>query len=64
MYRPQSLVASGIPGFSRGLCGLPRGLSGERRAGGAGMLEWHVAQPSGARRRRVPKACHLLKPAA
>ncbi|SOZ37262.1 protein of unknown function [Cupriavidus neocaledonicus] len=64
MYRPQSLVASGIPGFSSDLRGPPGSLSGERRAGGAGMLEWHVAQPSGARRRHVPKACHLLKPAA
>ncbi|SOY57900.1 hypothetical protein CBM2589_B70026 [Cupriavidus taiwanensis] len=64
MYRPQSLVASGIPGFGGGLRGPLPGLSGGRRAGGAGMLEWHVAQPSGARRRHVPTACHLLKTAA
>ncbi|SOY56216.1 hypothetical protein CBM2592_A90177 [Cupriavidus taiwanensis] len=64
MCHPQSLVASGIPGFGGGLRGALRALSGERRAGGAGMLEWHVAQPSGAHRRHVPTACHLLKPAA
>ncbi|SOZ04765.1 exported hypothetical protein [Cupriavidus taiwanensis] len=56
MCRPLSLVASGIPGFSAALGGALRGLSGERRAGVAGMLEWHVGQPSGAPRRRVPKA--------